>query len=170
MNPIKFKYITSIKSYIIPIVFSFSSCVLFTYKALNNNRGLKINKIIQFSENKATIFFWCLFGFSLIFLSLFIYAFFNTIRNKKYSQGIIITDLSISVPKNGFSKKNNEIEFDKIIDVYNENYNNNPSLIIKSDSKKIVLFKKILSSKEHFETIQNLINERLTKIQEDSDN
>ncbi len=160
MNSLKFKYIVNIKNLIFPIIFSLACCFIFAHKALTNNKNIILYDIIKLSTNKATIFIWCLFGCSLIFLTLFIYVLYNLMLNKSFNQGIIITDSSISVPKNGFSKKNTEIKFYEITNVYNENFYNNPCLIIRSKNQKIVIYKKILSPKDNFEKIENIIRKK----------
>lgn len=136
MNELKFNYIANIKSYILPILFSLGGCFLFALKALNNVDKFTINKIVTLSKNNSTILLWILFRFSLIFFILFIYALFKTIKNKNDGTGIIITDSNISVPTNGFSKKNVLIQFDSITEIYTENFNNSPCLIIRSRIKK----------------------------------
>lgn len=96
MNEIKFTYKPKISTFSFVTIFGILGTFVMSHRALNNDRGLILNGIIEFSENGATIFYWIMTAFCLAFALV---GAFTVFQGVFLQREIILQENSFSCPK-----------------------------------------------------------------------
>lgn len=127
------------------------------FSAINNDRGLILNGIIEFSEGSATILYWII---SLFFGGITILLILTLINSLTLKREIIIQKNKIISPKNGYSRNNEAVNFMDISEIYIEEIQKNISLIIKHKKGKLVISNQMLPNKEAFAELTKIVFEK----------
>jgi len=150
--PYKPKPITAIG-----VIVFFGICAAFIgNQAHTNDRGLILNKIIEFSENGATTFYWVLTALCITFVVAGIFMLIKSISATRF---VSLTQDSIISPKPGFSKKNIIIPYADIESLSLQKVQNQVFLMVHFSGKKISIPKSLLPDENAF----NELCEKLSK-------
>jgi uncharacterized membrane protein YdbT with pleckstrin-like domain len=157
MDTIKFPYKPKMRKHILGASFFALCSFALTMKALQNDEGLIINGMFELSIDGASIFFWVLASFSVLFVLLGIVIIISIIQKPKE---ITITDNEIFVPKSLISSKIFHIKFDNIQEIKMQDVFNERILIIIHSEGKAAIPRSVFGSNERFEALESLILER----------
>ncbi|MGK0290936.1 MAG: hypothetical protein ACI86H_002399 [bacterium] len=158
MSSIRFPYQTNKKIILSAIALMGAIAGVFLKLALENDRGLIINRIIKLSVQSATIFYWSL---AIFVLSIVVLASFAVIRNIVEKREIILTDTSISSPKSGISSKIISIQFQDIIDIEVQKIQSQQYLYLFYPDGKLTIPQIMLPDKKIFEELVKQVTERI---------
>jgi hypothetical protein len=150
------------KSNIIVVILSglfFSGCTfILANMAITNDRGLILNRLFEFTKENATVFYWLITACSSIFVVLCIILIITNLTSK---QVLILSDTTISIPKNIITKKHIVINFSDIKDIKLQSAHKQTFLIITHNNGKHSISKNMLSSDNIFNELTNVITSRV---------
>lgn len=160
MEDIKLPYKPNFLMLLFVIVF-FSSCALILANvALNNDRGLVLNRIFEFSTQGAALFYWCLTGAAGIFVILGVIGVIFGLTSKNE---IILTENKITAPKSGISKKLISINYSDIKDLSVQSVHKQKFLNIFHQGGKLTIPQSMLPNKQAFEELIALLSAKVNK-------
>jgi len=131
-----------------------------SFEALNNNKRLLINGIVELSAGQATVFFWCFAAF------MFAIAFLGVLALVQRLSGplrIALTDSGVWVPGPVWAKADRFYEFAgmktmKIVTIYNATI-----LQVDTLAGRFAIAQPNLESPEDFERIVELIKQSVAR-------
>jgi hypothetical protein len=126
--------------------------------ALTNDRGLILNRIIEFSAQGATIFYWVVAIAALAFVLVGILA---LIKSMFSNREIVITNESITSPKSGFSKQDVTVSFSDITGINMQTIQKTKILNIEHLGGKLSIPNSMLPSKTSFEELVSQLQTRV---------
>lgn len=135
-----------------------ATAVILGYVAVTNDRGLILNRIIDFSASSASIFYGvlCIFSLGLVGLG---------IRGAVASLGepnrITLGGTEISAPKNAMSKTMIAIPYSEIINISEKVVQKQAFLVVQSRQKKIEISRSSLASKGKFLELREALIQRI---------
>ncbi|WP_196888336.1 hypothetical protein [Aureivirga sp. CE67] len=156
MKEIRFKYEMNTKKTISSLVFFGIIGALLLGAGFTNKKAISIWKF-NFSQEASTTFYFVLAGISLLFVFL---PLIGILKNKNTKREIIVGEKSISAPKSQFSNKIITIDFDQITKFYLEDVAETKSMILKTSNQKLVIYDIMISNKEKFQELFELVKER----------
>ncbi|MEM7281096.1 MAG: hypothetical protein AAF438_05670 [Pseudomonadota bacterium] len=150
MSEIRFRYKPKLTIFILAVVF-FGVCAgLMARAAIINDRGLVLNRIIDMSTQSATIFYWVITAASLGFVVMGLAA---LLKSRSSNREIILTDSSITAPKNLFSKVDLTVSFDSVTDFHVQSISKTRLLNIEYVGGKLSIPDNMLPSKSEFDEL-----------------
>lgn len=159
MNEVKFPYKPNLVIFILSSVIMVSIAAGLVYIAKTNEQGLILNRIIEFSAEGATLFYWCLAVASTALALFSVLALMSILITKKE---IILSSHSISAPKSGISKKIITINFRDVTDVNIQSVQKQKFLNIVHQNGKLTIPQSMLPNKKLFEELTELVVSRIT--------
>lgn len=157
MNEVRIPYKPKKIGLILGIAF-FSVCAAITgNEAASNDRGLVLNRIIEFSPQSVTVFYWVITIISLAFVVLNI---FLLVKSGLSKREIVITDDSITSPKSGLSNQLITVDFSDITDINIQTIQKTKILNIEYLGGKLSIPKDMLPSKASFEELVSQLQNR----------
>lgn len=154
MSEVRFPYKPKVILFILVVLF-FSACTAVLGNiATTNDRGLILNKILEFSTGGATIFYWILTACAAVFVVLAIVGLISGLITKKE---IVLTESTISAPKSGISKKVVTLQYSEISEVSMQTVQNQKFLNILHQDGKLSIPQSMLPNKNDFEKLVNLV-------------
>jgi len=156
MKEIRFKYEMNTKKAISSLVFFGVISAILLAAGFTNEKAISIWKF-NFSQEASTTFYFILAGISLLFVFL---PLIGIMKNKNTEREIIVGEKAISAPKSQFSTKIITIDFEKITKFYVEDIAETKSMILKTANQKLVIYDIMLSNKEKFQELFELVKER----------
>ena len=134
------------------------AAVFMTILALHNESGLILNQFIYLSVIDATIFYWIMAFFFILFVSLGLWIISHEMTSEKK---IDLTDHSITAPKKSISTQLVTIDYKEIVAVYVGKLGySNRFLKIISPQEKLIIPSFMLSNND----FDNLMNELAARI------
>lgn len=127
--------------------------------ALDNNRGLIINGIIELSENGATNFYWILCFLSSCFVIAAIALIFHRL---KFRQRIALTSTGIILPASRWSAQEKFIEYQNISNLLLTKVNHQKFLEVLHSEGKSIINASMMPSRKAFEEISNALSKKIT--------
>lgn len=118
--------------------------------ALNNDRGLILNRVIELSQQSATIFYWVITFAALVFVLAGLMILITSLTSNRE---IIITASSITAPKNGFSKLSITVNYVDITNINTQIVQKTKILNIVHRNGKLSIANSILPNKAAFEEL-----------------
>lgn len=129
----------------------FGACALvFVTKANGNDRGLKINGIVELSAAGATVVYWVLAAGSMSFVIL---AVFLAIVRITVHQQIVLTETSITIPRSRWSSEVITVPFGAIVEMSASRVSGQRLLKIAYNGGKFTLNASLLPRKGDFDDI-----------------
>ena len=154
MSEVRFQYKPNVILFIlVALLFSACTAVLGNI-AITNDRGLVLNRILEFSTGGATSFYWVLTVCAAVFVVIAIVGFISGLSTKKE---IVLTESSISAPKSGISKKVVTLKYSEISDVSMQAIQNQKFLNILHQGGKLTIPQSMLPRQNDFDKLVNLI-------------
>lgn len=154
MNEVKFPYKPNLIVFILSSFVMSSIAVGVGYIAKTNEQGLILNRIIEFSRDGATIFYW---GLSVACGVLAIFGVMAVVGSLTSKKEIIISNNIISAPKSGISKKIITINLGEVTDVNIQSVQKQKFLNIVHPNQKLTIPQSMLPSKKIFEELTELV-------------
>ena len=102
MNEVRYPYKPKITVILLSMLFFVGCTLVLANVARTNDRGLILDKVIEFSPEGATIFYWVLTVASALFVLIAIMVIYTGLTTDKE---IILTENDITAPRSGLSKK-----------------------------------------------------------------
>lgn len=158
MNEVRFSYKPNIYIFILTTLLFIGFTAGLAYVAKTNEQGLILNRIIEFSVEGATIFYWCLASASAIFVLFGALLIIGGFTSKKE---IILSGNSITAPKSGISKKTLTIHYSEVSDINIESVQKQNFLNIVHSNGKLTIPQSMLSSKHAFEELTEFIEKHV---------
>ncbi|MBI3561819.1 MAG: hypothetical protein HY080_08895 [Gammaproteobacteria bacterium] len=158
MNEVKFPYKPNVVIMILSTVTMASIALGLGYIAKTNDRGLILNRVIEFSVEGATIFYGCL---AVACGVLAIFGVIATIIGLTTKKEILLTRSSISAPKSAISKKILTIPFKDVTKINIQTVQKQKFLHIIHARGKLTIPQNMLPSKKLFEELTTLIASRI---------
>lgn len=150
MNEIRIPYKPNKVIFTLVIVL-FGACAGFTGNvAITNDRGLTLNRIIEFSPLGASIFYWVIAIAALVFVLLGFFALAKSIFSKRE---IVITNDSIRSPKSGFSKQDVTVHLSDITGIHIQTIQKTRILNIEHSAGTLSIPNSMLPNKALFEEL-----------------
>ena len=135
------------------------------FAAENNDSGLIVNRVFEFSQSEATNLYW---GFTLLFAAAAVFGIFNVAKALMAPEKqIILGETGISAPKSLFSNKIVDIPYSEVTDMRDKTINNPIKLFtmvtfsIHGNNSKITIDQSGLASEEQFLEMRNNLIERV---------
>ncbi len=158
MTEVRFTYKPRITVFLFSGLFFVGCALVLAHIARTNDRGLVLNRIIEFSEEGASIFYWSLAAASGVFVVLATMALYSSLTLKRE---VILTEDRITAPKSGMSKKLVAIRFAEITDVNIQSVQSQKFLNIVHEGGKLTIPQSMLPNKEVFEELTGLVTEKV---------
>ncbi|HEB86009.1 MAG TPA: hypothetical protein ENI68_03195 [Gammaproteobacteria bacterium] len=158
MNDERFSYKPNIVVFILSSVVLAGIAVGMAYIAYTNEQGLILNGIIELSIEGATVFHWSL---AVACGTLAIFGAVAVVGASTSKREIIVSGNIISAPKSGFSKKIIMINLAEVTDVNIQSVQKQKFLNIIHPSKKLAIPQAMLTSKQLFEKLTELVVSRV---------
>ena len=133
------------------------SSVVLVNKAMNNERGLVLNKIVEMSSASASVFYWILAAVSIALSLLGIYSLLKSVAGKLE---VVITENSITAPKSGISKKTVEVSYSDIRSMNVQTIQKTKILNIEHVDGKLSIPNSMLPNKESFDHLITQLQSR----------
>ncbi|MCI4670961.1 MAG: hypothetical protein MRZ79_22685 [Bacteroidia bacterium] len=127
------------------------------YFARTNDEGINIMRMIYLPPSSATIFFWVLFGGSILLTLMTIMGIYFRAKGIQYLE---VKEDRIIIPGHGFIQKPAEILFSKIQEITEVHVYQNTILNIETGEKKRSMLKNYLSKKSDYEEIRSFISKQ----------
>ena len=125
--------------------------------AATNDRGLILNGLLEFSPQGATIFYWVITAAALGFVVAGTLALVNSMFSNRE---IVVTNDSITSPKNGLSKQNVTVNFSDITGINMRTIQKTKILSIEHVGGKLSIPNSMLPSKASFEDLVSQLEAR----------
>ncbi|WP_158681376.1 hypothetical protein [Pseudoalteromonas sp. T1lg88] len=126
--------------------------------ASENDRGLILNRVIEFSATGASIFYWAITGLFGVLSILGAVLLFKGVTSKNE---LVLTDEYIQAPKSGISNKIVTVKYENIENITEQKVQKNLFLNIFHDGGKLTLVSSVLPKKEDFEYVKSHIVSRI---------
>ena len=159
MQEIRYPYKPKTIIFVLIIALSGTAAAVLAYIAATNDRGLILNGIIEFSENGATIFYWCLAGAAVLFIVFGSIILVKGITSKKE---VIATQEDIAAPKSGVSNKIITISYSEIIDLDIQKVQGQRFLTIFYSEGKLSIPQSMLPNKKAFEELADFVANKVS--------
>lgn len=151
MEEVRIPYKPRILIMLLAALFFTACSVILGLKSFYNDQGLVLNGLITFSENGASIFYWCLTGLSIAFVIAGAFGVYASIASRKV---LVLTDQSISAPRSTFSNKSVSILYSDVDYLEMQEIQRERLLsIFAKDGRKLVIAQSLLPSKQVFEQV-----------------
>ncbi len=134
------------------------AAIFFAVRANSNDCGLIINRVIELSENGATIFYWVFCFLSLCFVAITIALTFHRL---KFRQRIALTAAGIIVPTSRWSAGEKLIEYKNISALSESNVSGQTFLNLFHSDGKYIINRSMLPSKKLYREIIELLEQRI---------
>lgn len=139
----------------------FGACaVVLSLKAYHNDEELILRKLIHFSVNATTTFYWILAAAACAFviasLGMTYLRFFHPKR-------ITLTDDSIRLPAGVLNQREHHIPYTAITEIKEVEVINERFLYIHADGNRYIISQSMLSKRIAFDSIKAALNERLSE-------
>jgi len=157
MNEVRIPYKPNKIIFILTIVFFGVCSVVMVNAAATNNRGLILNRIIEFSPQGATMFYWVIAAAALAFV---LFGLLALVKSMKSKREIVITNDSITSPKSGFSKRSITVRFSDIIGIHMQTIQKTKVLKIEYQGGKLSIPNSMLPNKASFEELVSELRAR----------
>ncbi len=154
VQEVRYPYKPKLIVFILSIAFFVACAAVLGYVAATNDRGLILNGIIKFSENGATIFYWCLAGASVL---LALFGVLGLVKGITSKREVLATQEAISAPKSGVSNKIITINYSGIIDLNVQVIQKQKFLNIFYSEGKLSIPQSMLPSKKAFEELADFV-------------
>ena len=158
MNEVRFPYKPKILVFVLAILFFVGCATILANVALTNDRGLILNKLLEFSAEGATIFYWCLTAASILFIVFGTIALYSGLSTKKE---VVVTDHKIMSPKSGLSNRVISVVFSDIADVNIQSIQKQRFLNVLHSGGKLSIPQSMLANKQAFEELVSLVAARV---------
>ncbi|WP_027394569.1 hypothetical protein [Aquimarina latercula] len=149
---------------ILGIILFGGAAVLFFIKAIDNEKGLIINKLIKLSETEAAIFHWIFFTISLLFVIAASTGAYLKLKKKEF---LVLKTDSIIIPPVGFKRVRTEIKFSNVISIDEMEVNRNLFLTIVFEGGKRTVTSNLLEKKSDYQYIKTYISNKINTTQQD---
>ena len=137
----------------------FGACaIVLGAKAINNDRGLIINGIIELEEGGATAFFWALAACSFAFVAI---ALFSAVLSLVVHQRVVLGTNTIRVPASRWSSREMEIAYDDIQSLSKEEISGQAFFHVIHGAGKFTIMAGMLPSKPVFDEVCELLATRV---------
>ena len=130
----------------------------FGVRANSNDRRLIINRVIELSENGATIFYWVFCFLSLCFVAITIAL---IVHRLKFRQRVAFTQTGIIVPVSRWSAGENLIEYKNISALSESRVSGQTFLYLFHSGGKYIINRSMLPSKQIYREIIELLEQRI---------
>ena len=127
-------------------------------QAITNDRGLILNRIIEFSINGATILYWVL---TSIFIIGCLLGVLMLIKSFSSSRLVSLTEKSIISPKSGFNNKNIVIPYKDITNLSFQKVQRQIFLLIHYSGKKISIPQSVLPNEAAFRDLCSKLSKNI---------
>lgn len=127
--------------------------------ALYDTEKSTIPTFIPLSITGTKIYYWIICVISILFLLLILFMLWRQRRLGK--REILLTDKSINLPKNGYSKESITLPYHKISEVAVMNFYKTQVLVISSDHKKFAVPAMVLPNKSEFQSLVKELENRV---------
>ena len=158
MNEVKYPYKPKVIVFLLSILLFGGGTLAFGKIALTNDRGLILNRIIEFSPGGATIFYWCLTIASAAFV---VFGIFGLIVGLTTNKEIVLAENEFHVPKGGLSKKIVSLKYSDISGLKIQSVQNQRFLIVHHLNGKLSIPQSMLPNKKSFEELVNLVSAKV---------
>ena len=157
MNEIRIPYKPNKILFVLVVAF-FGFCAAYIGNiAATNDRGLILNRIIEFSSQGATIFYWVM---SILTLALAVVGIFALAISVFSNREIVITNSLITCPKGAISKKQTTVNFSDITGIYIQTIQKTRILNIEHIGGKLSIPNSMLPNNACFEQLISTLNAR----------
>ena len=126
--------------------------------AMTNDRGLVLNRILEFSPRGATIFYWVITGASLMFVLVGIWALAKSVTMKRE---IVVSETSLTSPKSGFSKVDVTVDFSDVTNVSLQTVQKTKILNIDHAGGRLSIPNSMLPDKRAFQELVLVLQARV---------
>lgn len=158
METLKYAYKPKIMTMMLGVIF-FGACSAVLYnEAATNDRGVIIDHIITLDTGQATLFFWCLFGASVV---MTLGALLGVVKGMTSTHTLIMDDSTIRFPKSPLSDTLVTVPFRDITDMTMVQMRNQRWLRITYSGKKVNLNRSMLPNNAVFDKVCNALAERV---------
>jgi hypothetical protein len=132
----------------------------FGYLASNNQRGLIINGLIEFSPENATLLYWLLW---FVCVSFVVLAGVVAIMRVVLPQRVVVTQTALILPKSRWSSEEISIQYQAIISLATSEVSGQRFLHVAHSSGKHYVNSSFLPSKAAFEEICEMLAKRMAQ-------
>lgn len=160
MNTLSYDYKPKLWLMLLVVAFFGACAAVVGNVALTNDRGLILNRIIEFSQSSATIFYWAVCIVAVGFVVIGCIGIITSLRTPKK---VVLGDTSISAPKSHLSKNIVTIPYDEIVDIIDQTVQKQVFLIVQGNQKKVTIARSSMASKEKFTEMRSALIERISR-------
>ena len=158
MNEVRIPYKPNKILFLLVIVFFGACTAVIGNIAITNDRGLVLFRILEFSVQEASIFFWVITVIALAFVLVGVAALIKSFTSKRE---IIISDTFITSPKSGFSKLDITVKFSDVTNVTMQTVEKTKILNIDYIDGRLSIPNSMLPNKQAFEELVSHIQVKL---------
>ena len=158
MTEVRFPYKPNAMIFFLAIGF-FGVCAgILGAVAISNDKGLVINRLIEMSPESATNFYWVI---TVLSVALVLLGLAGLVKSISSNREIVLTENSITAPKNLFSKTDVSIEFANITGIDVQTIQKTKLLNISHLNGKLSIPNNMLPDKEAFENLVSQFTSRV---------
>lgn len=158
MSEVRFPYKPKFVVLLLSISFFVGCSLILGNVALTNDRGLILNRMVEFSVGGATILYWWLAAASGLFVVIGAIALCFGLATKRE---VVFTKNGITSPKGGVSTKIISVKFSEITDVNIQSVQKQQFLNILHRGGKLTIPQSMLPNKQAFEELVSLVAARV---------
>jgi hypothetical protein len=139
-------------------MFSALCAAVFASKAVNNDRGLIINRIIELGPDNATTFYWVLASLSAGFVAL---AAILGYHRASFQQRLVFGSKGVMVPVSRWSREDKEIAYRDIVGLSEATISGQRFLYVTHLGGKYTITATMLPSQKVFAEVSDLLAARV---------
>lgn len=165
MSATRYNYKPKLLKKICSIVLSIPLIYICYYAAENNDSGLILNHVFEFSQSETTNLYW---GGTLLFAAAAVFGIFNMAKALMAPEKqIILGETGISAPKSLYSNKLVDIPYSEVTDMRDKTIDSpiktftTVTFAIHGNNSKITIDQNGLASEEQFLEMRNNLIERV---------
>lgn len=160
-NTVQFPYKPKLWMMVLAALFFAALCWFMVQTAIDNDRGIRLFRVITLSVRDATWFYWIM---AVVSASLCVLGGLGCWRAMTSRQQIILTDTAVIGPKRSYSGHSVEIPFDTILDLEQLRVSRQDFLHIHHTGGKMTLARTNFATRADFEACISTLVERITAL------
>lgn len=142
---------------LLAVVFFGICTVVIGNMAINNDRGLILNRLFEFSQSGAAVFYWIL---TICCVGLTLAGIWGVLNSFGTPKQVVLSEASITAPKSAVSNVIIEIPYAEVFDIVDQKVQKQVFLVVHGQNTKITIAKSALADNEEFEQMRNALIER----------
>src|SRR6266496_4180136 len=153
--PWKTPYRPSWTSVILGSAFFCFCAASLAWQATTNDRGLILNGVITFSPREASVFYWILSAFSVLFVILAILLVFARIRSSTFLE---LTSDALIIPRGFAGKRFRRISYSDIASISELSVAGSKSLRIRTATAQFWISSSVLPTSEDYQELKQFLS------------